>query len=51
MKTFFGIMTKRPKLLGNCVQIPPRVMAKLGLQIKYEPPKFKKIMGMSIIHQ
>ena len=40
-ETFFGADDKkRPKLLGNCVQIPSRVMAKLAPQIKYEPPKF-----------
>ena len=38
---FFGVIKKIPKLLGNCVQIPPRVMAKLALQIKYDPLKFK----------
>ena len=38
---FFGANDKRPKLLGNCVQIPPRVMAKLAIQIKYDPPKFQ----------
>ena len=42
LKTCLGLMTKIPKLLGNCVQIPPRVMAKIALQIKYELPKFKK---------
>ena len=36
-----GLMTKGPKLLGICVQTPPRVMAKLALQIKYDPPKFQ----------
>ena len=41
LKTCLGLMTKIPKLLGNCVQIPPRVMAKLALQIKYDPPKFQ----------
>ena len=39
-KTYLGLMTKIPKLLGNCVQIPPRVMTKLAIQNKYEPPKF-----------
>ena len=41
MKNFWGIITKGPKLLGDCVQIPPRVMAKLALQIKYKHPKFQ----------
>ena len=35
LQNCLGLMTKRPKLLGNCVQIPPRVMSKLALQIKY----------------
>ena len=38
----FGANEKIPKSLGNCVQIPPRVMEKLALQIKYDPTKFKK---------
>ena len=40
----FGSNEKKTKLLGNYVQIPPRVMAKLALQIKYDPPKFKIIV-------
>ena len=44
LKTCLGLMTKRPKLLGYCVQIPQREMTKLALEIKYDPTKFKDIV-------
>ena len=42
-------MKKIPRLLGNCMQIPPRVMAKLALQIKYDPPKYHNREWESVI--
>ena len=44
LQTCLGLMKKRPKLLRNCDQIPPRVMDKIALQIKYDPLKFLKIV-------
>ena len=36
-KKLFGANDKNTKITRSCVQIPPRAMAKLALQIKYDP--------------
>ena len=40
----FGASDKKTKITRKLCSIPPpRVMDKLALQIKYDPPKFKKM--------
>ena len=39
-----GMMVKSTKLPAIYDAIPPRVWAEMGLQLLFEPPKFKKIL-------